>query len=156
MQRWGKVLAQDVSHDGFGPHIKKVITGAILLVLTLTYVLLRQEPLPSKGYNTSVRLDLRNAATAQEVYYINNQKYADSCAKLIGDTDVLYLSKGVTLIIISADKNHYKMVAIHERGDRAFSITGPDGNIEEISEVEATSMKTRPALKEKVKILCRD
>jgi len=88
----------------------------------------------TRSYNAAAQADLRNAATAQEAYYIDNVTYTDSIKDLAGSFYGLYISEGVTVEIISADENYYHMIASHEAGNKKYEITGPGGTIEEYPE----------------------
>lgn len=81
---------------------------------------------------------LRNAAYAQEGYWVDNQTYTDSIEKLEGAYG-LHINEGLTLRIISADKDQYHMIASHEQGDKMYQINGPGGYVEEYSEPGSTS-----------------
>ena len=93
----------------------------------------------SKSYNSAAQADLRNAATAQEAYYVDNVTYTDSLENLLGSNYGLIISEGVTLQIISGDKRGYTMVSFHKNGDKKYQIKGPGGIItsEEMSTVES-------------------
>ena len=84
----------------------------------------------NRAYNAAAEADLRNAATAQEAYYVDNQTYADSIEKLVGSTYGLYTSENITVRVLSASENDYMMEAFHKRGNRKYTITGPDGVIQ--------------------------
>jgi hypothetical protein len=88
-----------------------------------------------RAYNTAAQADLINACTAQEAHFVDNATYCDSIERLTGAYYGLYLSEGVTVYVQSASKDHYLMVAFHEKGNRKYVITGPGG---EISEAEKT------------------
>ena len=83
------------------------------------------------AYNSVARRNLMDAAVAQEAYWIDNKTYTDSLDKSAGSQYGLYIDKGVTLKIISAGKDHYQMIAFHEKGDKKYQISGPGGIIEE-------------------------
>jgi type IV pilus assembly protein PilA len=83
----------------------------------------------TRSYNSAATADLRNATTAQEAYYVDEQTYCNSTSTLIGGTYGLFLSEGVTLVISSADNQGYTMRARHASGDTTFSITGPGGTV---------------------------
>lgn len=87
----------------------------------------------TRSYNASAQADLRNAATAQEAYYVDNSTYCDSIDELVGSDYGLYISEGVTVQIIFAAEEYYSMIAFHEQGDRKYQITGPGGTIESSS-----------------------
>jgi len=86
----------------------------------------------TRSYNSAAQADLRNAATAQEAYYVDWQTYCDNTSTLIGDTYGLYLSEGVELSISasSTDANGYVMSARHSSGDTTYVIRGPGGTVE--------------------------
>ena len=84
----------------------------------------------ARSYNSSAQADLRNAATAQEAYFVDEDTYTDSLTTLIGATYGLYTSKGVSLFITSgADNQHYTMSSYHPSGTATYSLAGPGGTI---------------------------
>jgi prepilin-type N-terminal cleavage/methylation domain-containing protein len=86
----------------------------------------------TRSYNSSAQADLRNAATAQEAYFIDELTYCSTTSTLLSDTYVLYLSKNVTLTIVAAstDATGYVMKARHSSGDTTFTIRGPGGTVQ--------------------------
>ncbi len=88
----------------------------------------------TRSYNSAAQADLRNAATAQEAYYVDNSTYTDSIENLEGAKYGLFISQGVTVQIISAGKDHYQMIAFHESGNKKYQLTGPGGTLEEYLE----------------------
>jgi type IV pilus assembly protein PilA len=80
-----------------------------------------------RSYNSSANADLRNAATAQEAYYVDESTYTTGVNNLIG-TYGLYLSDGVVMSV-SGDVFSYTMSAYHTSGDRTYSIHGPGGSV---------------------------
>jgi len=91
------------------------------------------QSIPAKAGNrhdSEAMYDLRNACTAQEAYYVDNERYADSINKLIGVYG-LYRSKDVTVRVIAADGNHYVMGAFHKKGKKKYIVEGPGGTIRE-------------------------
>lgn len=93
----------------------------------------------AKSLDSIAQSDLRNAATAQEAYYVDNEAYADSIEKLTGKNRHGYsygliISDGVTIKIISADKEHYHMISYHEKGENKYEVKGPRGRVTLISE----------------------
>jgi type IV pilus assembly protein PilA len=82
-----------------------------------------------RSYNSSAESDLRNAATAQEAYYIDGQKYLPSPGtNLTGKTYGFYKSGGV-LIDGGAGTTQYTMTAYHSSGSRTYTLQGPGGTI---------------------------
>ena len=86
----------------------------------------------TRSFNAAAQADLRNAATAQEAYFMDNGTYSSSSANLIGSTYMLFFSEGVNLTIVagSTDTSGYVMRTRHERGDTTFSVSGPGGTID--------------------------
>jgi type IV pilus assembly protein PilA len=85
-----------------------------------------------RSYNSAAQADLRNAATAQEAYFVDEKTYCSQTDTLIGGTYGLFgLTDDVTLIIGSADRVGYKMQAWHAAGNRSYEIVGPGGSIAE-------------------------
>jgi type IV pilus assembly protein PilA len=85
----------------------------------------------TRSFNASAQADLRNAATAQEAYFMDHGTYSSLTMNLIGSTYMLFFSQGVSLTIISSstDESGYVMRAWHARGDTTYSISGPGGTI---------------------------
>ena len=82
-----------------------------------------------RSFNSSATSDLRNAATAQEAYFVDEQAYCSTAGTLTGATYGLYLSEGVTFTITAATTSGYTMTASHAKGDKTFTLTGPGGKI---------------------------
>ena len=83
-----------------------------------------------RSYNAAAEADLRNAATAQEAYYVDAQHYTGTITGLIGSTYGLYTSQGVSLTGgINATNTQYIMTAFHATGSKTYSILGPGGTI---------------------------
>ena len=80
-----------------------------------------------RSYNAAAESDLRNAATAQEAYYVDNATYTTGIANIEGATYGLYTSDNVTVGIVSADTSGYTMTAHHSSGDKTYTLSGPGG-----------------------------
>ena len=83
-----------------------------------------------KSYDAAVHAELLNAATAQEAYFVDNTKYADSIDKLTGSRYGLYLSEDVEITVLYADERQYVMEGFHKGGKKKFRLGGPGGAIE--------------------------
>jgi type IV pilus assembly protein PilA len=81
-----------------------------------------------RSYNAAAQSDLRNAATAQEAYYVDEETYTGDVTKLVG-TYGLYTSEKVYFISVTGDVTSYSMSAHHSSGDKTYSIKGPGGTI---------------------------
>lgn len=82
-----------------------------------------------RSYNSSAQSDLRNAATAQEAYFVDNSTYCSTTSTLIGSTYGLYLSDNVVFTISSASNQTYVMRAYNTDGNESYVIRGPGGSI---------------------------
>ena len=83
----------------------------------------------TRSFNSASTADVRNAATAQEAYFVDNQDYCATVATLTGATYGLYLSDNVTLAVTAATTSGYTMTSTHAKGDKTFTLTGPGGTI---------------------------
>ena len=82
-----------------------------------------------RSYNSAAQSDLRNATTAQEAYFVDEQTYASAVASITGATFGLYLSQNVTLSVVAGSAAGYTMKAYHSSGDKTWSIVGPGGSL---------------------------
>ena len=83
----------------------------------------------TRSYNAAAEADLRNAATAQEAYYVDTQTYVlDPQTNLIGSTYGFYTSQNV-FVDGDAATQQYTMTAYHSSGSKTFTLIGPGGSI---------------------------
>ncbi|UCG67538.1 MAG: prepilin-type N-terminal cleavage/methylation domain-containing protein [Deltaproteobacteria bacterium] len=82
-----------------------------------------------RSYNASAEEDLRNAATAQEAYYVDYSTYCQTTATLIGASYGLYTSDKVVFSISTATAFTYVMKSYHPSGDASYIIRGPGGSL---------------------------
>jgi len=83
----------------------------------------------TRSYNSAAQADLRNAATAQEAYYVDTQTYVvDPQTNLIGSTYGFYTSQNV-MVDGSAGPQQYTMTAYHSSGNKTYTLLGPGGSI---------------------------
>lgn len=82
-----------------------------------------------RSHNSSAQEDLRNAATAQEGYFVDMDEYADTSATLVGATYGLYMSDKVKFKVRNATNQSYSMYAWHPSGDASYIIKGPGGSL---------------------------
>jgi len=83
----------------------------------------------TRSYNSSAQSDLRNAATAQEAYFVDNSTYCNTEGALTGAIYRLYLSENVTFDVVAASDKFYSMKTWHSSGDASFIVRGPGGSI---------------------------
>ncbi len=77
-----------------------------------------------KGYNAGAEWDIKNAAAAQEAYYVDYQTYATATGPLNGYG--LSSSEDVNLTVGAGDDG-YTLVAYHSKGDNTYTLEGPGG-----------------------------
>jgi len=82
-----------------------------------------------RSYDSSAQSDLRNAATAQEAFFVDNSRYCNTNTLLTGGTYGLYTSDRVVFTITGADSVSYVMTAVHPSGNNTYIIRGPGGSI---------------------------
>jgi type IV pilus assembly protein PilA len=82
-----------------------------------------------RSFNAAATADLRNAATAQEAYFVDTQSYTLTTGTLIGPTYGLYLSENVNFAITAATTSGYTMTSSHTKGNTTYTLTGPGGKI---------------------------
>ncbi len=83
-----------------------------------------------KSYNTAALSDIKNAAIAQEAYFVENQRYSQSVASLTTPPYNFYLSAGVTVSVVAATQTNYFMTAHHSSGNIVYTLRGPGGKVE--------------------------
>ena len=75
-----------------------------------------------RAYNSSAQSDLKNTATAQEAYFVDEQTYGT-------ETDLsLNTGENVTLTA-SGDTDAYTIISYHSAGDKTYTLEGPGGSI---------------------------
>jgi type IV pilus assembly protein PilA len=81
-----------------------------------------------RSFNEAARAALRNAAIAQEAYYLDMNTYT---ARISDLTSRGYTHQdGVTTTIIVHNNSGYTMTALHTSGNKTWTLKGPDGNIQ--------------------------
>ncbi|MFC1580543.1 type IV pilin protein [Thermodesulfobacteriota bacterium] len=83
----------------------------------------------NRSFNAAAQSDIRNAATAQEAYYVENRCYSPLLASLLGTNYGLYnISENVNVDVAGGSQS-YSLTAYHSSGSRTFNIQGPGGVI---------------------------
>ena len=100
------------------------IIGILALISIIQFSKYRERSLSS-----AVETDLRNAATAQEAYFTDQQTYCSASAGLTVLPYGLSASEGVNLRVASATTAGYTMIAYHTSGTTTFTLAGPGGLI---------------------------
>ena len=83
-----------------------------------------------RSYNSGAQADLRNAATAQEAYFVDYSSYSGTVSDLEGSSYGLYTTENVTIAIPSTSSaDGYTMSSYHSSGSRTYCISGPGGSV---------------------------
>ena len=83
----------------------------------------------TRSFNAAATADIRNAATAQEAYFVDHSIYAGAVDDITAATYGLFLSSNVTLAITANNTTQYTMTASNSSGDQTYTLTGPGGSI---------------------------
>lgn len=83
----------------------------------------------TRSFNTTAVSDLKNAAIAQEAYYVDNRQYTNSIANLTANPYNLPITQSVTVGVSSATNLAYIMTAYHSAGNITYTLSGPGGAI---------------------------
>jgi type IV pilus assembly protein PilA len=81
----------------------------------------------TRSYNAAAQSDVKNAATAEEAYYVDKSAYANP-ANLTGST-YGYMQSGDVVIGGSGTTSSYSITAYHTSGNKTYTLTGPGGSI---------------------------
>jgi type IV pilus assembly protein PilA len=78
----------------------------------------------TRAFNSRAQSDLRNGLTAEEAYFVDNERYS-TCNGGQCETDLpgFVLSDGVTIDLVSAgdDNEEFSGGSCHSRGDRNYT-----------------------------------
>lgn len=133
-------------HTFKNKHIRVIVEIGTYGICAIMLFILYKNPVPVPSYyitrhaNAAAHVDLRNAATAQEAYFYDHQKYADTIEPLLSFTYGLRLGDDVVIDVTYANEKEYIMVSFHPKGDQGYRIKGPSNHIETILKEEAISM----------------
>ena len=86
-----------------------------------------------KAFDAAAKSDLRNAMTAQEAYFADNQTYTTDETQLEWQA-----SQGVTLTINSADATGYDMTTQHASSTNAWCVSTDVGEICRVGATDCT------------------
>ncbi|MGH7557946.1 MAG: type IV pilin protein [Gemmatimonadota bacterium] len=86
-----------------------------------------------KAFDAAAKSDLRNAMTAQEAYFADNQTYSSDETLLEWQA-----SQGVTLTVNAADATGYDMTAAHSSSGNSFCVETDVGQICKVGDAACT------------------
>lgn len=81
-----------------------------------------------RSYNSAAQSDVRNIATAQEAYYVDESTYGNDYADLTGSSYGYYQS-GNVVVGTSGTADNYTITGYNSSGDKTYSLSGPGGTI---------------------------
>ena len=81
-----------------------------------------------RSYNSASQSDVRNLATAQEAYFVDESTYGNTVSNLTGSSYGFYQSGNVD-ITTAGDTDNYTITAYHTSGDKTYTLMGPGGSI---------------------------
>ena len=81
-----------------------------------------------RSYNSSAQSDVRNIATAEEAYYVDESSYTSTVGSLTG-ASYGYFQSGSVTVGTDADTSNYTITGYHASGDKTYSLSGPGGTV---------------------------
>ncbi len=75
-----------------------------------------------RAFNAAAQSDVRNAATAEEAYFVDNQTYGS-------ETDINATTSENVTLAASGNTTLYTITATHSSGDKTYTLIGPGGTI---------------------------
>ncbi len=82
----------------------------------------------TKSYNSAAQSDVRNLATAQEAYYVDNSKYANNYTRLTG-TEYGYMQSNDVAVTVDGNKSVYTITGYNTSGNKTYTLEGPGGTV---------------------------
>ena len=84
----------------------------------------------TRSYNSAAQSDLRNMATAQEAYYVDESTYTSDETKLASGT-YGYQQSNLVNISATGSATGYTIEAYHSSGNKTYTMAGPGGSPDE-------------------------
>jgi len=86
----------------------------------------------TRGYNAGAESQCRNVATSLEAYFVDNDTYVGASTADGGNLATTYGLTVDPLITVTPTlaADAYTITAVHTRGDRTYTLTGPGGQIQ--------------------------
>lgn len=110
--------------EGFTP-IELLVVIAIIGILAAIAIPQFSE-YRKRGFDARAKSDLRNLATAEEAYFVDNESYTSTIASLTG----FQPSTVVTLGAITATSTLFTTTATHSKGTSTFTWNSANGGLQ--------------------------
>jgi type IV pilus assembly protein PilA len=81
----------------------------------------------TRGFNADAQSAVRNAATALEAFFVDNQTYNCTDAQIQTSG---YTPKAAITLTHVGDTATYQLTGVHSSGNRTYTLTGPGGTIQ--------------------------
>jgi len=82
----------------------------------------------TRSYNSAAQSDLRNLATAQEAYFVDENTYGNDVETLANGV-YGYQQSGSVVVQSVGTLTGYTITAYHLTGDKTYAMSGPGGTI---------------------------
>jgi type IV pilus assembly protein PilA len=82
-----------------------------------------------RSYNSSAQSDIRNIATAQEAYYVDNSRYSNTADGTALTPTYGYMPSGGVTVNITGTLTSYEITGYHLSGNKTYTLKGPGGTI---------------------------
>ena len=83
----------------------------------------------TRSYNSSAQSDVRNIATAQEAYYVDNSTYTSDITGKLAGSSYGYMQSGNVTVQGVGSATAYTISGYHGSGDKTYTLAGPGGTI---------------------------
>jgi Tfp pilus assembly protein PilE len=121
-------MVRKIRKDMKGITFLELITAIGVVGFLATFAIPQFAAYQQRSCDQVAKSALRNAGMAQEAFYLDTNTYTGRTGDLTsrGYTTL----DGVTITIIAHSNSQYTMTAVHTRGTKTWTLTGPGGNIQ--------------------------
>jgi len=102
----------------------EVLIVVVILGILAVIALPKFTSVKGSAFDASAKSDLRNAMTAQEAYYSDNQVYADD----VDDLQNFVPNIDIEITVVEGDAGHFVMTAKHGLG-KCWEVDSADGKV---------------------------
>jgi len=121
-------MLRKIRNDDKGITFLESITAIAVVGLLATFAIPQFRAYQQGTCDQVAKSALRNAAMAQEAFYLDTNTYTGRIGDLTprGYTTL----DGVAVTIIAHSNSQYTMTSVHTSGTKTWTLTGPGGNIQ--------------------------